>query len=530
MVFRPDGNMDEWLDLAALVERVQEFIDVGLFDEAGALLDRYASLYKDEWEIYFLYSRICSEQNRLQDALKYLHRALKLDEGNLDCLLGLFYTYAQLNQIQKGIGYLRQAENAYPKHELVLNALIWYHTEICEFQKAIDYYEDSRQVLARCPEALRNIGIAYERVGDFEQARSCYEKALELNPDYDEVRDMLADQYIMSGDTARSVELYRRYLEKSPNNIKALSRLVFCLSQNNQVDEAERQAQQTISRYPNSPVGYVDLSYVYLNSERHDKALEMVEKALDVSPLDAEALRVKAITLSEKGLAEEAESIFDKALSLEPANSEIARDYYQHLRDAGKFPKMLEIINRVIEQEKPYCVEDYWFLADYYREAGKNVKAFHYLHKAYKSMPGESELIPPMADILIEMGHLSMAVPFLNRYVERCGWNEVMDEFARHRHLRGKWEQEGLRYLRYHGNNPRIFREFIFSFYFKRFLFIAGTIGVLCMLVFAQTFFGITGMLVTGSVLTTALLSFVTVQILIRKARSSRPLHGGTTA
>ncbi|MBD3391947.1 MAG: tetratricopeptide repeat protein [Chitinivibrionales bacterium] len=519
--------MDDWLDLSTVVERTQEFIDMGLYDEARQVLDSYADFYRDEWEIHFLYSRICTERNEPREAIRHLQKAVRIDAGNLDCLLGLFYSFAQLNRIQRGIRYLRKAEQAYPRHELVLNALIWYHTETCDFETAVAYYEEASGILDRSPEALRNIGIAYERLGDHESARACYARALDINPHFDEVRDLLADQYILGGLLDQSIALYREYLSRSPNNIKALSRLVFCLAQNNQTDEAERTANATIQLYPNSPVGYVDLAYVYLNSQRHDLALDAVNRALDVSPIDAEALRVKAITLSEKGEHDKAEDVFDEALSLDPANPEIARDYYQHLRDAEKIDRMLSLVHSVIAREKPYCVEDYWFLADHYRDAGKDLLAFHYLRKAYKSMPGERELIPPMVDILLDMGHISFAVPFLKRYVEAKGWNEVMDGYTRHRGLKGKWPQESLRFLRFYGQRPRAFREFVFGVYFRRFLTAALAVIVPFLLAFALLFFKTTGFLVVVSMVVAALVSFHGARMILHRQRRSTqsPAH-----
>jgi tetratricopeptide (TPR) repeat protein len=225
--------------------------------------------------------------------------------------------------------------------------------------------------------------------------------------------------------------------------------------------------------YPNSPVGYVDCAYAYLNSGRLDLALRSADKALDVSPIDAEALRVKAIAYSEQQANNEAQKAFEAALALEPNNPEIMRDYYHHLRNVGNFPKMVKYAQTVIRMERPYCIEDYWFLADFYREQGDNLKAFHFLHRAYESMPGEKELIPPMIDIMLDTGHVRYTTPFLKHYAEKNGWNDVMIQFARHKRLKGKWNQEGVRFLRYYCQKPADFRKYIFLVHLEKFM-IAG--------------------------------------------------------
>ena len=465
--------MDEWLELQDLVDRIQEFLELGLYEDALSLLDSYASFYQDEWEIYFLYSRVYLEQDDPHKAIPNLQKALKIDKKNVDVLLGLFYAYSQLGGLKKAGKYLTRADNYNPGTESVFCAMIWYYTEISQFDTAILYFEKALKAGTDNPETFRNGGIAYERTGDFENAERCFRTALQLNPQFDEVRDLLADHYIFLGETEKSVTLYREYLKDSPRNIRTLSRLVFCLSQNNQADDALALAQETIRLYPNSPVGYVDLAYVHLNGGNADLALATAEKALDVSPLDAEALRVKAIAYSEKRQDKDAQKSFDAALAIEPENPEILRDYYHFLRDTGSLAKMEKYVQRVIRLERPYCIEDYWFLADYYRENGENLKAFSYLHRAYESMPGEKELIPPMVNIMLDMGHVSYTTPFLMRYVEKSGWNDVMTQFARHKRLRRKRLQEGVRFLRFYGQPPTDFRRYVFLVYFEKFTIVS---------------------------------------------------------
>lgn len=511
--------MEEWLDLSSLIEQVQELFDMGLYDKGKTLLDEYAEIYDSDWEIHFLYSRAFAEQNEPQKAIPHLVRALKLDKNNPDCLLGLFYAYVQLNKIKAGVKYLHIARKHFPDNELILNALIWYYTEINDYNKAIELYENSKSILDYNSEALRNIGIAYERSGNYSKALICYKMSLELNPDMDETRDLLADHYILRGEPHKSIELYKEYLKKSPRNIRALSRLVFCFTQDDNLNEAENVARQIIETYPNSTVGYVELAYVFLHMEEIQKAITTADKALDVSPIDPEALRVKGIAYSELKDHSSAEEYFKEALSLAPDNPEIMRDYYHHLRSAEKDSEMLAMVLKVIELEHPYCTEDYWFLADYYKEKKQNVKAFHYLIKAYRSMPGEQELIPKMAEILFDSGHLYYATPILKYYIESKGWDETMKAFMKHKRLQGKWSQEGLRFLQFYGQKSIEFRKYIFSTYTKKFLKISFYLIFAFFIMAGFFFLSVKGLLITVVVFLISLTSIKTCSYLLKKKK-----------
>lgn len=492
--------MDEWIDFAELVDRTHDLVDMGLYDDARELLDTHGQLYEDQWEIPYLYSRLYLERERPREALPYLQRSLRLNRSSLDCLMGLFYAYSQMGRLKRAGRCLGRAVRYHPRNEQVLGALIWYYTEVNDLPKAVRCFERAHSLTIRNPETYRNAAIAYQRMGSYAQAEECFVKALEFNPQYDEARDLLADLYILQGEAKRSVELYREHLRRSPKNVRALSRLVFSLLQADQTDKAESIAKETIRLYPNSTAGYVDLAYVCLNVNRTQEALDTALKALEISPIDAEAYRVKAIALSSNDDTTGAEEAFTTALNLDPDNPEVLRDYYHHLRETGRYEEMERRVQQVIDMEQPYCVEDYWFLADYYRQQEKNLRAFHYLHKAHKCMPGDRELIGPLVDIMLDEGHTSYSVPFLLSYVDRMGWDETMNDLARHRRLRNRRAQETMRLLRYLSDRGTRFRSYAFARYFRRFFLMSLVLMLPLFAGFLYLPFGLIGALAGASV------------------------------
>lgn len=460
--------MDQWLDLSDFLEHAQELIDIGLFDEAKLLLDKYEESFPDEWELYFLYSRYYAEQDRPEEAIPYLHKGLRCDPTNVDCLVGLFYAYAMMNRIAKAAQYLQRAGKHHKGSELVLAAQVWYYTETNQLQRAIFCFERLRALGNDNPETFRNGGIAYDRAGEYGKAVECFQKALDLYPGYDDARELLSDLYIATGQPEKAAGLYRKALTESPNNIRYLSRLTYCQSQTNDRKSAEESARMTIQRYPNSPIGHIDLAYVYLSSGDCERAMAAAEKANDIAPLDAESCRAKAIILSDMGKNADAESAFEKAVSLDTANSEILRDYYNHFRRTGDEKRMEEIVARVITQENSSCVEDFWFLADYYREKKNYLKSLHYLRKAYKIRPGEFDLLALVADILIVNGHAKLSLGFLRRYVEHEGWNDIIQKIAEYPELGNRPMQESLSFLRFYGSPLTDYRRHVFLKYLRQ--------------------------------------------------------------
>lgn len=512
--------MQDWYDGEELTERVQDLLDMSLYEEAFEMLEAYGVHHDDPWEIHFLYSRVYSEQNMPEKALEHLKECLKLDSDNPDSLLALFYVHAQMGDMAKGGKYLERARRKQPDHELILNAMLWYTVEISDFFETVKIFEDHHSKLEYNPESLRNAGIAYEHLGDYDKALLCFKTSLEMNPDNEETTDLLADHFLLRGDPEKCVDIYKKYLKRSPKNIKAMSRLVFCLSQSGKIEEGEKVAKEIIKTYPNSPVGYVDYSYLFFNTNRIDEAVEMADKALDVSPIDAEAIRVKAIAAAEKGDTREANELFEKSISFSPENPEIRRDYYNFLKSSGRYSEMEKEALNVIKQETPNCMEDYWFLAEHFREVGNQRKSFKYLLKAFRNMPGEKELIPPMVEILLEMQHFSFTVPIMKNYLESRGWDSIMSELSTHNTLKGKWSQEGMRFLQFYGQKPAEYRKYAFLIYIRKAMLISMILIFTSLLLLSSLFFGLMGAMIF--LLSWGAAAFITGRVLNFKRRVAK--------
>jgi tetratricopeptide (TPR) repeat protein len=199
---------------------------------------------------------------------------------------------------------------------------------------------------------------------------------------------------------------------------------------------------------------------------------------------------VKAIACSERGDSEAADELFEKAILLDRDNVDIMRDYYRHLRVTGRHDEMIDVINRVIKIDSPYCAEDYCFMADYYRDKKQNAKAFSYLRLAHDSVPSEKALLPPMIEILLEQGHTRYSLPIFATYVQKSGWTETINGFMARKQFRGSRMQEGMRFLRFTGQRPTEFRKYVFRYYLHRFGFIYYTIIFAAMLFPASALFG----------------------------------------
>ena len=96
-----------------------------------------------------------------------------------------------------------------------------------------------------------------------------------------------------------------------------------------------------------------------------------------------------------------------------------------------------------------------------------------------------------------------------------------MNEFAHHKRMRGKWAQEGIRFLRFWGQRSVDYRKYIFAIYLKKFI-ISFTIAIMVLLsIPSYLLFGNIGLIFLSIIYGASFITFMGTKYLIRKEKTA---------
>jgi len=116
------------------------------------------------------------------------------------------------------------------------------------------------------------------------------------------------------------------------------------------IDESEKDCQRAAELNSQLPAVYVTLARVHNGKGQYNLALQEIQQALKLEPLDPDALLGEAAVYASMGQADRAESTFTKAAALRPQDwdgyYELGVFYYrqhQYAKAAAEFEKVLEI-------------------------------------------------------------------------------------------------------------------------------------------------------------------------------------------
>ncbi|XP_039426635.1 protein O-mannosyl-transferase TMTC1 isoform X3 [Corvus cornix cornix] len=283
--------------------------------EEAVILLRDSIKYGPEFaDAYSSLASLLAEQERLQEAEEVYKAGIENcpESSDLHNNYGVFLV--DTGSPEQAMSHYRQAILLSPAHHVAMVNLGRLHRSLGQNKEAEVWYKRALKV-SRKAEILSPLGALYYNTGRYEEALQVYREAAALQPSNKDIRLALAQVLAMMGRTKEA--------EKMTNHI--LNEDAECLE------------------------CYRLLSAIYSKQELYAKALEAIEKALQLKPKDpkviSELFFTKGNQLREQNLLDKAFESYKRAVELNPDQAQAwmnmggiehikgsyitARDYYE---------------------------------------------------------------------------------------------------------------------------------------------------------------------------------------------------------
>ncbi|XP_048790283.1 protein O-mannosyl-transferase TMTC1 isoform X2 [Lagopus muta] len=257
----------------------------GKKEEAVILLRDSIKYGPDFADAYSSLASLLAEQERLKEAEEVYKTGIENcpESSDLHNNYGVFLV--DTGAPERAVSHYRQAIHLSPTHHVAMVNLGRLHRSLGQNKEAEAWYKRALKV-SRKAEILSPLGALYYNTGRYEEALQVYREAASLQPSNKETRLALAQVLAMMGRTKEA--------EKMTNHI--LDEDVECLE------------------------CYRLLSAIYSKQEHYAKALEAIDKALQLKPKDpkiiSELFFTKGNQLREQNLLDEAFENYKRAVEL----------------------------------------------------------------------------------------------------------------------------------------------------------------------------------------------------------------------
>lgn len=301
---------------------------------------------------YYL-GAIAYNQERYDDAVRFLSAAVRINDEYVDALLTL------------GDAYVAKGDPA--------NA-------VAQYKRAAKVAPADCRVPARYGAALVELNQLDGPDGAIVQLT----KAKECDPNNAGVYVSLGDAYFKQGVIPLASANYEKALELSPRDLETQLKVARAYMKNRQYTEAVRAFESAVKIDSTNFDGYFEAGRILFRAKQFRRAVPFLYRAVNLKPNHVEAASLYAQSLVQSELWGEAVKAAAAAVKLDSTNVENWRAYAHALTENREYKEALNAF-ATLERRKAMKPEDYSFFGRALYSSGDKKRAMEILLKAVEA-------------------------------------------------------------------------------------------------------------------------------------------------
>ncbi len=306
------------------VIRLQRYLDGKAYPRAGADLASMKQQALEDlrqaaragvagWEDKYARAGAALAEERLEEVVSMAASIPPGDPTGADLLLLSARALAQLGRSADSVEacdrVLRLRPGHYRAHLLRGEA----HYSLRKWDPAAADYARALAYYPFFASAWNMLGITKYFAGSYDLAREALDRSTELDAELVEPYSNRATLFAAQGDLDAALRELTKGIEKS-GQLELYRNRCAIQQRRKQLDEALKDAEEMVLRYPNAPLAYSTRATVHHLMRRTEAFRADLKRALEIDPDFVDALILQALHLTEEGRFEEAIAAATRAL------------------------------------------------------------------------------------------------------------------------------------------------------------------------------------------------------------------------
>lgn len=282
---------------------------------------RALQLHPQHNRALFNLGNLLKSQEKTEEAIVLLKESIKYGPDFADAYSSLASLLAEQERFKEAEDIYQAGIKNCPDSSDLHNNYAVFLVDSGSPEKAVAHYQQAIQLSPSHHVAVVNLGRLYRSLGENSMAEEWYKRALQVARTA-EVLSPLGALYYNTGRHKEALEVYREAVSLQPSQRDLRLALAQVLAVTGQTKEAEKMTSRIVSEEPQCLECYRLLSAIYSKQEHHEKALEAIDKALQLKPRDpkvvSELFFTKGNQLREQNLLDKAFESYEAAVTLDP--------------------------------------------------------------------------------------------------------------------------------------------------------------------------------------------------------------------
>uniref|UniRef100_A0A8C3SLZ5 dolichyl-phosphate-mannose--protein mannosyltransferase n=1 Tax=Chelydra serpentina TaxID=8475 RepID=A0A8C3SLZ5_CHESE len=269
----------------------------------------------------FNLGNLLKSQGKKEEAVLLLRDSIKYGPEFADAYSSLASLLAEQEQFKEAQEVYQAGIENCPERSDLHNNYGVFLVDTGAPERAVSHYQQAIWLSPNHYVAMVNLGRLYRSLGQNKEAEAWYKRALKVSRKA-EILSPLGALYYNTGRYEEALQVYREAAALQPSNKEIRLALAQVLAMMGQTKEAEKMTNHIVTEEAECLECYRLLSAIYSKQERYSKALEAIDKALQLKPKDpkviSELFFTKGNQLREQNLLDKAFESYKVAVELNP--------------------------------------------------------------------------------------------------------------------------------------------------------------------------------------------------------------------
>ncbi|MCX6132862.1 MAG: tetratricopeptide repeat protein [Ignavibacteriales bacterium] len=424
------NNTEAWFNLARLYQTSRPLRAIEIYER---ILDREG----DDWEILLQTAEMYNVLGRFEQAAAKYRRMVELDPSNKVLQRQLAETYARGGKIQEATKILESILENDRNNAEAMAALADIYLDQRNFDEALVLYKKLMALEHTNPEVRLRVAVAY--VGQAQRDSTFIEKA---KPIFEQLKkeipnDWRSYYYLgMIANQEKQDSLATQYFERVTRlaewNGDAWWYIGTSYFEKGEYQKLVDEMQRAKRALPKDSRIYFLEGLGYSRLDRTDEAVKALKHSLDLKPDDINALSTLALTLDGLHRNSESDSLYERALRVDPQSHLILNNYGYSLAERGlQLDRALRMSLQAVAADSgnpSYLDTAGWV----YFRLSKYDDARKYIEKAIAAGGASATVYEHMGDIQFKLGQKEKADEFWKQALNMNVNNQSLkDKIAR---------------------------------------------------------------------------------------------------
>ncbi|XP_065273102.1 protein O-mannosyl-transferase TMTC1 isoform X2 [Emys orbicularis] len=289
--------------------------------EAKEYYKRALQLNPQHNRALFNLGNLLKSQGKKEEAVFLLRDSIKYGPEFADAYSSLASLLAEQEQFKEAQEVYQAGIENCPESSDLHNNYGVFLVDTGAPERAVSHYQQAIWLSPNHYVAMVNLGRLYRSLGQNKEAEAWYKRALKVSRKA-EILSPLGALYYNTGRYEEALQVYREAAALQPSNKEIRLALAQVLAMMGQTKEAEKMTNHIVTEEAECLECYRLLSAIYSKQERYSKALEVIDKALQLKPKDpkviSELFFTKGNQLREQNLLDKAFESYKVAVELNP--------------------------------------------------------------------------------------------------------------------------------------------------------------------------------------------------------------------